>query len=154
VLSLLDNLLRQILMDGVMGLKAAPQSPVTEDQVGFRPPDEQWVKDVKNLQLNALNVYLVDLRENRKLRSNEQVRSIENGVVYEDPAPTRLDCHYLISGWSPTEQLPPRLSLCSTSTPCSTRRRRSCSAMRLSTPRVCIQRGRRRSTPGWSASAR
>jgi hypothetical protein len=51
--------------------------------------------------VNALNIYLVDLRENRKLRSNERVRTIENGVVSEEPAPARIDCHYLLSAWSP-----------------------------------------------------
>jgi hypothetical protein len=110
MLKLLDNLLRQILMDGVSGLREIPMNqpsaPVTESQVGFGPPDNQWRLD---LQRNALNVYLVDLRENRKLRSNERLRSVENGVVYEDPAPARLDCHYLISAWSRTEQIAPQV---------------------------------------------
>jgi hypothetical protein len=83
--------------------------PVTEEQVGFRSPDEQWAKDVKSLQLNALNVYLVDLRENRKLRSNERERSADNGVAYDQPAPTRLDCHYLVTAWSPTEDITPQV---------------------------------------------
>ena len=60
-----------------------------------------WVQSA-----NALNLYLVDLRENRKLRSNESVRSVENGIVSEEPAPARLDCHYLISAWSPAEVSP------------------------------------------------
>lgn len=118
MLSLLDNLLRKILMDGVTGLGAVPMpplspglpmppAPVVEGQVGFQPPDDQWVQAVTNMQLNALNVFLVDLRENRKLRSNERIRTPENGVVYEDPAPARLDCHYLLSAWSSTERLTP-----------------------------------------------
>jgi hypothetical protein len=49
------------------------------------------------------------LRENRKLRSNERGRSVENGVVYEDPAPARMDCHYLVSAWSRTEQITPQV---------------------------------------------
>ena len=106
MLSLLDKLLQQILMDGVTGLQEvkpgqAPSS-VIDDQVGFQPPDDQWRKAVNNLQRNALNVYLVDLRENRKLRSNERIKSSQNGVVYQEPAPTRLNCHYLISAWSHT----------------------------------------------------
>jgi hypothetical protein len=64
-------------------------------------------KDVKKLNLKALNVYLVDLRENRKLRSNERMRSAENGLVFDDPAPARLDCHYLISAWSPMKEITP-----------------------------------------------
>lgn len=71
-------------------------------QVSFQPPDEDWRNEVgSNLQRNALNVYLVDIRENRKLRSNERVRSVENGIVNENPAPARIDCHYLITAWSP-----------------------------------------------------
>jgi hypothetical protein len=100
-------------MGGVSGLREIPMNqpsaPVTESQVGFGPPDNQWRLDVQNLQRNALNVYLVDLRENRKLRSNERVRSVENGVVYEDPAPARMDCHYLVTAWSPTEQITPQV---------------------------------------------
>lgn len=122
MLNLLDKLIRQILMDGVSRLQAVPEKipgrrppnppvpptpPLTETQIGFGPPDDQWVGSVKTSQLNALNVYLVDLRENRKLRSNERERRFDNGVAYDDPAPARLDCHYLISAWSPTEFLTP-----------------------------------------------
>jgi hypothetical protein len=91
----LDNLLRHILMTQVAGITA-------ETQVGFQPPDEAWRTHVSGLATkNALNVYLVDLRENRKLRSNARVRSVENGIVQEDPAPARMDCHYLVTAWSP-----------------------------------------------------
>jgi hypothetical protein len=54
----------------------------------------------------ALNVYLVDLRENRRLRSNERLRTVEEGYVFEEPAPARLDCHYLVSAWSPASATP------------------------------------------------
>lgn len=114
MLNLLDNLLRQVLMDGVTGLREvttppAPNPPVREEQVGFQPPNDDWVKDVKNLQANALNVFLIDLRENRKLRSNERERGAAGGVAYNDPVPARLDCHYLITAWSPTEKLAPQV---------------------------------------------
>jgi hypothetical protein len=99
MLDLLNNLLREILLDGVAGLNQPPG--VTEDQVRFQPPDELWRSHVSNLQRNALNVYLVELRENRKLRSNGHMRSIEESIVYDEPAPSRLDCHYLISAQSP-----------------------------------------------------
>jgi hypothetical protein len=77
-----------------------------DGQIGFQPPDEMWRQTVAGLSTDALNVYLFDLRENRKLRSNERVRSITNGQASETPAPARLDCHYLISAWSPAEQSP------------------------------------------------
>lgn len=114
MLHLLDELLRKILLDGVTGLQAdppppPPKPPVIEDQVGFRAPDNEWADDVVDLQLNALNVYLVDLRENRKLRSNERERRFDNGLAYDDPAPARLDCHYLITAWSPTKELTPQV---------------------------------------------
>lgn len=89
MLNLLDNLLRKILMDNVSGLREVrpnqPPLPVTEDQVRFEPPDRQWRTSLGTLRRNALNVYLLDLHENRKLRSNERVRSvaIEDERLYD-----------------------------------------------------------------------
>src|SRR5881275_1889471 len=99
VIELLDNLLRHLFLEQVAGVTG-------EAQVRFQPPDQHWRTYVSNLTLgvqpaNALNVYLVDLRENIKLRSNERVRSIENGIASDEPAPRRVDCHYLITAWSP-----------------------------------------------------
>lgn len=100
----LDALLRDLLLANVAGV-------TDETQVRFEPPDDDWRTYVSNLVVGgqpapALNVYLVDLRENRKLRSNERTRSIENGVYSEQPAPARLDCHYLITAWSPAQPSP------------------------------------------------
>jgi hypothetical protein len=96
----LDNLLRTLLVDQVPEL-------VSEAQVSFRPPDEDWRTEVLNLQQMALNIYLVDVRENRKLRSNAQVRvGEENGQVCYDLAPARVDCHYLVTAWSPAQPGP------------------------------------------------
>ena len=53
-----------------------------------------------NLEGNALNVYLVDLRENRQLRSNERVREAKRHRQRNTSA-RRVDCHYLITAWSP-----------------------------------------------------
>ena len=99
MIDLFDNLLRQVLIEQIGEL-------TDEAQVRFQPPDQDWRTYVTNLTVggnpvNALNVYLADLRENRKLRSNERVRTVENGIVNEEPAPVRMDCHYLISAWSP-----------------------------------------------------
>lgn len=90
----IDNILRHLFLAQITGL-------TDESQVRFQPPDEDWRNYVANLTAYALNIYLVDLRDNRKLRSNERVRSIENGIVSETPAPRRIDCHYLITAWSP-----------------------------------------------------
>jgi len=99
MIDLLDNLLRQILVSGIGG-------GFTSGQIGFQAPNADWRTVVNGINVggnpaNSLNVYLVDLRENRKLRSNERIRTAVNGLVTEDPAPARLDCHYLISAWSP-----------------------------------------------------
>jgi len=76
-------------------------------QVRFQPPDQDWRNLVPNITdetgnpANSLNVYLVDLRENRGLRTNERERTYVGADVYETPPPRRVDCHYLISAWSP-----------------------------------------------------
>ena len=94
----LDLLLRDLLVGSIAEL-------VDESQVSFRPPDDDWIAQVASLTVdgspvNALNVYLIELRENRKLRSNEVVRSVDGGLVSETLAPMRLDCHYLVTAWS------------------------------------------------------
>jgi hypothetical protein len=104
MIDLLDNLIRELLIEQITEL-------IDETQVRFQPPDQDWRTFVSNLTVggnpvNALNVYLVDLRENRQLRSNERLRTFANGVVNEEPAPARVDCHYLVSAWSPATVSP------------------------------------------------
>src|SRR5262245_28859591 len=100
----LDNLLRQLFI--------AQIDEITSDvQVRFQPPDDDWRTVVANLTVggnpaNALNVYLVDIRDNRKLRSNDRPSSFDGNLINETPAPRRIDCHYLISAWSPAQQTP------------------------------------------------
>jgi len=100
VLDQLDNALRQLFLDQVPGL-------TSETQVRFQPPDDDWRTAVTNLNRNALNVYLMDLRENRKLRSNEWMDVPHNGFTSHEPPPGRVDCHYLITAWSPAAVTPP-----------------------------------------------
>ena len=105
----INNMLRHLLMMQVVGLRPDPyESPegsnkISEEQVRFQAPDEVWRTHVQNLQRNALNIYLADLRENRKLHSNARSQYIENGLASQALAPRRIDCHYLISSWSPVE---------------------------------------------------
>ena len=104
MITLFNNLLRHLLMSRIDEIK-------DEVQVRFQPPNEEWRTYVSNLVVagepaNALNVYLVDLRENRQLRTNERVRTVVNGMVSEEPGPPRVDCHYLISAWSPATVSP------------------------------------------------
>ncbi len=95
----LDNLLRHLFLSEI-------DEVMDEAQVRFQPPDDSWRSyvsglTVKGQHVNALNVYLCDVRENRKLHSNERMRQFDNQNVNETPAPRRIDCHYLISAWSP-----------------------------------------------------
>lgn len=90
----LNNLLRHLFISQIDVIS-------NENQVRFQPPDQDWRTYVSTLNNNALNIYLIDMRENRKLHSNERVRDIKNGIVNEIPAPRRVDCHYLITAWSP-----------------------------------------------------
>src|SRR5437868_3946550 len=104
MIDLLDNLLRRILVDGIAQI-------TDESQVRFQPPDQDWRTYVNNLVVlgnpaNSINVYLADLRENRKLRSNERVRTVDHGIISEQQAPVRIDLHYLISAWSPAAVSP------------------------------------------------
>jgi uncharacterized protein DUF4255 len=99
MLRLLDVLIRDLLVGELVAL-------TTDAQVRFQPPDSVLRTDVVNLNQMALGVYLVDLRENRKLRTNERIRHVTNGTVFTEPAPERVDCHYLISAWSPTQPAP------------------------------------------------
>jgi hypothetical protein len=69
--------------------------------VGFQPPDDDWRTKAMPGDANAISVYLIELRENRKLRSNEHKRTVTNGDVSEQTAPRRMDCHYVITAWSP-----------------------------------------------------
>jgi hypothetical protein len=95
-----DEALRGLFHAGMTTLGAGTSAGVTDGQVGFGPPDTEWISDVSGLSPNrAINVYLADLRENRELRSNERLPT-EDGNVR--PAPVRLDCHYLVSAWSPS----------------------------------------------------
>lgn len=94
----LDELLRDVLL--------ANTALATSAQVRFQPPDAQLTSDVQNLNQMVLNVYLVELRENRKLRSNSKRDSLVNGFVHTTWAPERMDCHYLASAWSPAQLAP------------------------------------------------
>jgi hypothetical protein len=99
VLDQVDELIRVVLLRDVPELTSA-------DQVHFQPPDEGWRTAVANLGRNALSVYLVDVRENRALRDNEWRLVFESDGPHREVGPMRVDCHYLISAWSPATVTP------------------------------------------------
>jgi uncharacterized protein DUF4255/carboxypeptidase family protein len=99
MLDQLDNVIRTLLMSTVPGI-------TTEDQVRFQPPDDDWRTAVANLGRNALNVYLVDMRENRRLNSTEWLPGSSPSGPTMEPPPARVDCHYLLTAWSPASVSP------------------------------------------------
>src|SRR5215831_16007777 len=99
MLDQVDNLLRAVLIAGVPGISGP-------DQVRFQPPDEDWRSTVSQLGQNALNVYLADLRERRSLRSNDWMTGTGPAGPTRTPEPARVDCHYLITAWSPAVMTP------------------------------------------------
>src|SRR6476620_8932007 len=96
----LDTLLHRLFRNSIVEL-------TSDAQVRFQPPDEDWrallptITDALGNPANSLNVYLADLRENRQLRSNARERTVVDRDVFEEPPARRVDCHYLISSWSP-----------------------------------------------------
>lgn len=96
----LDDTLFHLLANGLTTLGSATP---TAAQIRFQPPDTDWRAHVTTLgAMKAVNLYLVDLRENRQLRASEAIREFDpvSGTIHEWPAPTRVDCHYLITAWS------------------------------------------------------
>ena len=90
---LIDAGLRQALVRGIPGL--------TANDVGFDPPNADWRQRVGVAGRLLINAYLIEFRENRRLRRTEPVRGFAGGSITETPAPYRVDCHYLVSAWSP-----------------------------------------------------
>lgn len=101
----LDTVLFRLLRSQIAALSS-------DDQVRFQPPDDDWRALVPGITNAAgdfavsLNVYLFDLRENRRLRSNERSRTLVGDAAFETAPARRVDCHYLISAWSATQPAP------------------------------------------------
>jgi hypothetical protein len=103
----IDNILRQLFVTQVPNIT----SPL---QVRFQPPDDDWRTYVSTMNQVALNVYLIELKENRMMRSNGCIREVVNNIVNEQPwsplhAQNRsphplaryVDVSYLITAWDP-----------------------------------------------------
>lgn len=89
----IDGMLRHLLISGVDGID-------DDTQVRFQPPDDTWKQYVATLEKNAVNVYLVELRENRALRSVDRTHRLVDGELQTGVPPRRADLHYLITAWS------------------------------------------------------
>jgi hypothetical protein len=78
--------------------EADPGSELSQANLSFAVPDEDWQKKGNKLDLN---VYLYDIRENRELRTNErQVERNPDGRVVQWLPPPRIDCSYIITAWN------------------------------------------------------
>jgi hypothetical protein len=98
MINFLNETLRQIFMGTVTEIESAAQ-------VSFEFPDEDFRSQVKTNGKTMLNVCLVELKENR-------TASQETIWPAADPntSQRRIDCHYLISAWSPaTKSVEPTL---------------------------------------------
>ncbi|MBK5188749.1 MAG: DUF4255 domain-containing protein [Gemmatimonadaceae bacterium] len=96
MLKQLDRLIRRTLRQEIPSL-------ATDAHVRFQPPDAALRADVIALNAMALDVYLIELRENRKLRANGRTVTVDSGQMTVEQWPARLACHYLVSAWSPIQ---------------------------------------------------
>jgi hypothetical protein len=92
-------MLRQLLVTKVPGIT----SPL---QVRFQPPDNDWRTYVSTLGQLALNVYLIELKENREMRMSGRYRTFNGGSITETPLPRFVDVHYFITAWDPATPQP------------------------------------------------
>jgi hypothetical protein len=95
-----NDLLRDLIQSRIPALGGITQ-------VDFEPPNDEWRQSVVASGEERVNLYLYDVRENLKLFTNERVREPRDGYVIETKAPPRLDCHYLVTAWSPVTFAPP-----------------------------------------------
>lgn len=95
-----DRILRDLIQSRIPALAGMTQ-------VDFEPPNEDWRQTVVAAGEERVNLYLYDLRENLKLYSNERTREVHPGYSVERQAPPRLDCHYVVTTWSPVTFAPP-----------------------------------------------
>jgi hypothetical protein len=96
MLKLLDQTIRNVLDTG---WGAAPAKP----GFYFTIPDEEWRQKVQGDQLR-LNIYLYEISENRSLgRAEWDVVPGPSQQSVRSRPPAYIDCHYLISAWSPAE---------------------------------------------------
>jgi hypothetical protein len=93
-------------LDATIEALLRAETPLSEAEcyIGFEIPDSVWVTKIKTLDDGqfALNIYLYDVRENKKLRTNERARRRNSdGTVTDEPLPARVDCFYLVTAWKP-----------------------------------------------------
>jgi hypothetical protein len=74
--------------------------------VGFAAPNADWKAAVVAAGEERFNLFLYDLRENARLRTNERETIHNAGTTRVNMASPRLDCTYLVTAWSPVAVTP------------------------------------------------
>jgi hypothetical protein len=99
MLNLLDLTLRQVLDSG---WTSAPPPP--KPGFFFTVPNDAWQTRVRTDNTPRLNLYLYEVRENRDHRRAawDTLATSATTTIQSQP-PVYLDCHYLVSAWSPAE---------------------------------------------------
>ena len=93
MLNLLDNVIDKVLDTGWV---AGPKP-----NRSFDIPDDSFRTKIVNI---TLNVYLVEIRENKDhRRANWDTIPLANRTTVLSQPPAYFDCHYLISAWSPVQ---------------------------------------------------
>jgi hypothetical protein len=88
----LDEVLKKLLIQEIPIKKG-------EVDIAFDQPKREWSA---RLNRPTLNLFLYDIRENRKLRQSQQwmVEHNEDGTVTQRRTPARIDVHYMITAWA------------------------------------------------------
>jgi Pvc16 N-terminal domain/Carboxypeptidase regulatory-like domain len=99
MLNLVDNLILRLLDTG-WTITPPPVKP----SFFFTVPDGEWQTRVRARTGLQLNIYLYEIRENRDFRRAawDNLPLPDRTMVLSQP-PAYIDCHYLISAWSATE---------------------------------------------------
>ena len=101
MLNLLDDVINKVLDTDW------PTSPSATPKPGFyfSVPDENWRTRVTGSEVR-LNIYLYEVRENREFRRScwDTIEIPGTGTVQPSMPPAYLDCHYLITAWSPVQE--------------------------------------------------
>jgi hypothetical protein len=100
MIDLLDTLIQNVLDTDWPASPPGPAKPAFY----FTVPDDNWQTKVKAGIKTRLNIYLCEVRESVNFRRAEwDVQNTAGQPSVLSRPPAYLDCHYLISAWSPSE---------------------------------------------------
>ena len=92
----LDSSLQHLLLQELPDLQGSTETGLG---ISFDPPWEGLIR-----QKPAINLFLYDVRENLDLRNTEwSMERQANGTAIKKRPPVRVDCSYMITVWTSTE---------------------------------------------------